>query len=65
MWKVYRHSGRYQTDWRVAKECDTEELARKWYNSMVESLRAGRIKLVNPDGVIVDEAWAPWLRTRW
>ena len=62
-WAVVRHGGRRLDTWRVKHLGKDEAAARKAYARI--DIRQGGLRLVAPDGRIVQSEWAPRLRTRW
>lgn len=63
-WKVERHSGRDNAPRRVIRYV-SETFARRRFQKIKTDLRQGEVKLIDPDGNVVDSCWAPRLRTRW
>jgi len=62
-WVVIRHGGRSLDVWRVRYQGDDEAVARTTFKGI--AIRQGGLRLLAPDGRIVDSQWAPRLRTRW
>lgn len=64
-WIIERHSGRDNMAPRFIR-CVSETHARKRFLKMKEAaLRQGEVRLIDPDGKVIDSCWAPRLRTRW
>lgn len=61
---ILRHGGRAADQWREVYR-GPEARARARYTRLVEDLRQGGVKLIAPDGTLIDYKWAPRLRTRW
>jgi len=65
-WRVLRHGGRRTDDWRsVPCERSDEATSRAVYVRVVERMRQGGARLVAPCGCVVEDTWAPRLRSRW
>ena len=63
-WRVERHSGRSGDPYRVKAVKYDQWSARETYEKLARGLRQGAVRLVDPYGDIVDQTWAPRLRTR-
>lgn len=63
-WRVMRHSGRRDGEWRLIYE-GAEDQARYTFSRSVDRLRQGGLRLVSPRGEIAVQQWGPALRTRW
>lgn len=63
MWFVLRHSGRRDSEWRIAYQGHDEGKARAQYWRIDHSLRQGQLQLVC-DGVVIDRSGAAAYRKR-
>lgn len=63
-WSVKRWSGRSNDLPKVIFLGD-EQQARTKYNKIQKSLRQGSVYLIDPNGKIIENTFAPRLRTKW
>ncbi len=61
---VLRHGGRATDRWREVYR-GPERQARRKYTKLRLDMRQGEVKLIGPDGTLLEYEWAPRLRTRW
>lgn len=64
-WTVDRHSGRDSDPVRIKCATSDEGKARAVFQKIKAELRQGEVRLWGPDGIEIDNAWAPRLRSRW
>lgn len=63
-WTVLRHGGRLTDTWRTVCSGDRTRAEERYWREH-ERMRQGGVRLVDPDGRVVMDDWAPRLRTRW
>jgi hypothetical protein len=64
-WKIYRHSGFFNTKWRQVYATNDEGKASEKYKRIHDRLRQGGVRLVDPEGVVIQEFNPGPMTLRW
>jgi hypothetical protein len=64
-WEIYRHSGFFNAKWRRIYATTDEGKASAKYKSIYDRLRQGGVRLVDPEGVVIQEFYSGPMTLRW
>lgn len=64
MWRIERHGGNSNHNWRIVFEGKKEDAECK-YLKEYEKLKQGEIRLYDDENKVIKSDWAPRLRVNW
>jgi hypothetical protein len=65
-YRVERHGGRVDNDWRLVFKTDELGKAQEKYNKFAETIRQGGVRILLEDSkIVICEYSAPRIRSKW